>query len=212
MCYFQVRCNGDTDYGYGRRRRSIGDNGTEDAGKTQNWEENLELKIRMPVDLSPDSDGIQISKDECKLYLIITLAVALTFCVLSAMIVLIACIKRYQEVRNQLRRKKEQEEQATKANEESSDAKSKSDSSKNGRAIAYYPYFIPSGYDPRQFHSLNGSNGSTHGGAHSQRPVTVRSVKRRDREKSENRQQMEQRSQSTPNTPRMAREERAVMV
>ena len=37
-----------------------------------------------------------LDESECKIYLIVTLSVALTFCVLSAAVVLVACIKRYQ--------------------------------------------------------------------------------------------------------------------
>ena len=81
------------------------------VGKTKGWEENLELKIRMPPDLmggplggvavmsaSTTSGKTPLTESECKIYLIITLSVALTFCVLSAVIVLVACFKRYQEV------------------------------------------------------------------------------------------------------------------
>ena len=80
------------------------------VGKTKGWEENLELKIRMPPDLmggplggvavmsASTSGKTPLTESECKIYLIITLSVALTFCVLSAVIVLVACFKRYQEV------------------------------------------------------------------------------------------------------------------
>ncbi len=57
------------------------------------WEENLELKIRLPDDLLP-LGHTHLTEGECKLYLLITLAVALTFCVLSAVIVLVACVRR----------------------------------------------------------------------------------------------------------------------
>ena len=76
-------------------------------GKTKNWEENLELKIRMPPDLlvsqtnsksmiENNHESRPLRESECKIYLIVTLSVALTFCVLSATIVVVACFKKYQ--------------------------------------------------------------------------------------------------------------------
>ena len=62
----------------------------------------------MPADLLLDkdssTDGVRfgglgsrtMNESECKIYLIVTLSVALTFCVLSAAVVLVACVKRYQ--------------------------------------------------------------------------------------------------------------------
>jgi hypothetical protein len=62
----------------------------------------------MPSDLLTEKDssdairfgsglgGRSIDESECKIYLIVTLSVALTFCVLSAAVVFVACIKRYQ--------------------------------------------------------------------------------------------------------------------
>jgi len=62
----------------------------------------------MPADLllekETSTDGIRfgglgsrtMDESECKIYLIVTLSVALTFCVLSAAVVFVACIKRYQ--------------------------------------------------------------------------------------------------------------------
>ena len=65
----------------------------------------------MPADLLFDKDSVadavrfsggggfggrSIDESECKIYLIVTLSVALTFCVLSAAVVFVACIKRYQ--------------------------------------------------------------------------------------------------------------------
>ena len=44
------------------------------------------------------SGGHSFTESECKLYLIVTLSVALTFCVLSAVVVFVACIRRCQEV------------------------------------------------------------------------------------------------------------------
>lgn len=37
-----------------------------------------------------------IVESECKMYLIITLSVAMTFCILSAVVVIVACVRRYQ--------------------------------------------------------------------------------------------------------------------
>ncbi len=112
-----VRCDDrDAGHGYGRRkRRSIsGPTTNSSSGSTRQWEENLELKIRLPQDLildgrsgeapSPTSlyqgliPGKNFTESECKLYLIVTLSVALVFSVLSAFIVLVACIRRFQEV------------------------------------------------------------------------------------------------------------------
>ena len=81
----------------------------------QKWEENLELKIRLPDDLlaAHHLSGLRVSgqpslpltESECKLYLIVTLSVALTFCVLSASIVLAACVKRFQAIKSEKRRR-----------------------------------------------------------------------------------------------------------
>ena len=110
---FQVNCGETEEPGYGKRKkRSLYPhqrNGTATTdniymGKTKNWEENLELKIRMPPDLlvqssksiSDNHESRPLRESECKIYLIVTLSVALTFCVLSATIVVVACFKKYQ--------------------------------------------------------------------------------------------------------------------
>ena len=73
-----------------RRRRSA-----EPRGRTEGWQEDMELKVTMPRD-SP-MVGATLGEGECRLYLIVTLATALTFCVLSACIVLFACWRRWRE-------------------------------------------------------------------------------------------------------------------
>ena len=80
-------------------------------GKTKDWEENLELKIQMPVDLlrpGLDTENFKslLTESECKIYLIVTLSVSLSFCVLSATIMMVACYKRYRETKVQDRRKR----------------------------------------------------------------------------------------------------------
>ena len=125
MIRFQARCDNDPGPGYGKRRKRsvftnssilLGSTHRPHLGKTKDWEENLQLKIRMPSDLRMYDDGVRdaaitITESECKMYLILTLSVALTFLILSATIVLIACIKRYQESKANLRRRKQEAEE-----------------------------------------------------------------------------------------------------
>ena len=61
------------------------------------------------------------AESECKLYLIVTLSVALTFCVLSASIVLAACIKRFQAVKSEKQRRQKMEQQRESAEREDDD-------------------------------------------------------------------------------------------
>ena len=61
------------------------------------------------------------SESECKLYLIVTLSVALTFCVLSASIVLAACIKRFQAVKSEKQRRQKMEQQRESAERQDED-------------------------------------------------------------------------------------------
>ena len=86
-CYNEVDNNGV------RKKRNVPD---VNLGKTEGWEENMELKVTLPdgrkMTSSPDPS-------ECRLFLIVTLATALTFCLLSACIVLFACYRRYSESR-----------------------------------------------------------------------------------------------------------------
>lgn len=62
--------------------------------------------------------GLPLTESECKLYLIVTLSVALTFCVLSASIVMAACVKRFQAVKSDKRRRQKLEEEREKEREE----------------------------------------------------------------------------------------------
>ena len=75
------------------------------TGRTEGWQENLELKVRRQQELGPPCPQVTLPRDslqevvsplqegECRIYLIVTLATALTFCVLSACIVLFACFR-----------------------------------------------------------------------------------------------------------------------
>ena len=89
-CFNEVEGNGL------RRRREV----QQLRGKTDGWEQNMELKVRLPDDrklsTSPDPS-------ECRLFLIVTLATALTFCVLSACIVMFACYRRWSEARTKVK-------------------------------------------------------------------------------------------------------------
>lgn len=159
-----MNCGENEEPGYGRRKRSLykDGNNTENhhifLGKTTNWEENLELKIRMPPDLLVNSKSSvsngnhsEMLKSECKIYLIVTLSVALTFCVLSATIVVVACFKKYQETKAHLvaqSLEREEREQMTLKSEV--------------KSVNSMPQFNPTS-----------------------RPITVRSVKRRDKAKVE---------------------------
>lgn len=106
-----------------------------------------------------------LSESECKVYLIITLSVALTFCVLSATIVIVACLKKYQDSKiNALNR-----HQAEKEEQQRTDQVKKE---------MQQPNFGP--YYPQMAVAANS------------RPVTVRSVKRRDKAKVEERRMSQQ--------------------
>ena len=158
-----VRCDRDVDAGYGRRRRRS----LNDVNRTKHWEENLELKIRLPQDLT-NGESLSIltsplTESECKLYLIVTLATALTFCVLSAVIVLIACVRRVQEV-------KRREQRRQKAELEAKELQERQEKEQKMEKIAFALY--------------QNNNNRLNGAAPPQnKPVTVRSVKRRDKAK-----------------------------
>ena len=185
-----VNCGQNEEPGYGRKKRSLttphlnasasvekGQNsGLNDhiyIGKTKNWEENLELKIRMPPDLlvkepktlPSSNEGYEgrrpLHESECKLYLIITLSVALTFCVLSATIVTVACYKKFQETKAITLAQTHEEEREQMARRE---------------VKSVPPLLLP---PPISSPPVNASTAS--------RPVTVRSVKRRDKAKVEER-------------------------
>ncbi len=200
----QVNCGDNDDPGYGKKRkkRSLysprsrnGTNGQPDnlflgkdpheqvrilsqlqviflnLGKTKNWEENLELKIRMPPDIfsrdysksASDNSSLRV-ESECKIYLIVTLSVALTFCVLSATIVVVACFKKYQETKAiSMAQSLEKEEMEQMARTEV-------------KSVKQQP--LTTHFQAPQYN---------HGSVSSNRPVTVRSVKRRDKAKIEER-------------------------
>ena len=202
--FLQVNCGADEEPGYGRKRRSVLgsrlDNSTNRVsyGKTQNWEENLELKIRMPPDLISGGgharSGLEhpraLNESECKLYLIITLSVALTFCVLSAMIVVVACFKKYQEnraIKHAQNLEKEEKEQM---------ARTEVKSVPNKTSFDHLPQ-----------HFISQSPHLTAAMAPN-RPITVRSVKRRDKAKVEEKKM----SQQLHKLPGRSPDERAAVV
>jgi len=190
-----VNCGANEEPGYGRKRRSVlgshhhlVDNST--FGKTKNWQENLELKIRMPPDLlssnenskssqSSNLDPRALNESECKLYLIITLSVALTFCVLSAMIVVVACFKKYQEskaIKHAQNLEQEEKEQMTRTEVKSVASSSNSKNnfeSQNGGVLSNIPQHYFNSQSPHLASMAPN------------RPITVRSVKRRDKAKVE---------------------------
>ena len=135
---------------------------------------------------------------ECRLFLIITLATALTFLVLSACIVVFACIRRWQEGQAS---KKVVDTASILSNSSagfktvSSPGKRAGDSDSGGIQAALY--FVP--YCGGQV--INQAS----------KPVTVRSVKRRDRSKSLDRERRE-RKEGERSEAEQGREERAVMV
>ena len=88
----RTECYSDVDGNGIKKKRSV----AEQLGKTEGWDEKMELRVTLPDDKklaqSPDPS-------ECRLFLIVTLATALTFCLLSACIVVFACYRRYTETR-----------------------------------------------------------------------------------------------------------------
>ena len=71
-------------------------NSNTNKGRTEDGQEKLEIRV---VSLPEDSEtttatdsGTSVS--ECRLYLIVTLATALTFCLLSGAIVVFACLRK----------------------------------------------------------------------------------------------------------------------
>jgi len=93
-----IKCNESGDSV--RRRRDLGNSvnwsKNETYGKTEKWKENLELKVTAS-EMPKQQVAVQ-DISECQIYLIVTLSTALTFCVISATIVLYACIRRWREV------------------------------------------------------------------------------------------------------------------
>ena len=55
-----------------------------------------DLLVQSSKSISDNHESRPLRESECKIYLIVTLSVALTFCVLSATIVVVACFKKYQ--------------------------------------------------------------------------------------------------------------------
>ena len=90
----QTECFPDVDNNGVRRRREV-ESGA--GGKTEGWEENMELRVTLPDDKK--MSGPVPDPSECRLFLIVTLATALTFCLLSACIVVFACYRRFAETR-----------------------------------------------------------------------------------------------------------------
>ena len=197
----------------------------------------------MPSDLRMYDDGVRdaaitITESECKIYLILTLSVALTFLILSATIVLVACIKRYQESKaNIRRRKREAEEREQMARTEVKSVSQQmhltnadGEHKLNGHTLFYSSGLQHSG-DQRSLNFLQ-SNGNLANGGHlstnqTQRPITVRSVKRRDKAKTEEKKIVaanyafnnaastlfhDQKNSGTSTLPEKDGEEHAVMV
>lgn len=201
----QVNCGDNDDPGYGKRRKrrslysrhNTTNNDSIFLGKTTNWEENLELKIRMPPDLlvhsKSNSNNQQsqriLRESECKIYLIVTLSVALTFCVLSATIVVVACFKKYQESKAismaQTLEKEEREQMArTEVKSVSKLCEMNQCNFNSGSSNGFNNHLNSSQQQPGSMTSNN-------------RPVTVRSVKRRDKAKIEEKRLSGKRSASS---------------
>jgi hypothetical protein len=65
-------------------------------GRTEDWREKLEIRVVSLAEASGGGDGTGggvTSVAECRLYLVVTLATALVFCVLSGAIVVFACLR-----------------------------------------------------------------------------------------------------------------------
>jgi len=187
----RIQCVEEIEGNNIRKRREV-----ELRGKTEGWEENMELRVTLPddrkVSASPDAS-------ECRLFLIVTLATALTFCVLSACIVLFACFRRWQEGQAKT---KVVDTASIRSNSSAgfktvSPIKGTSDTGSQGIQAALY--FVP--YCGGQMVTPTS------------KPVTVRSVKRRDRSKSLDRERRERKESLSENSEgEHVREERAVMV
>ena len=148
-----------------------------------------------------------LNESECKLYLIITLSVALTFCVLSAMIVVVACFKKYQEskaIKHAQNLEQEEKEQMTrtevKSVASSSNSKNNFESSQNGGVLSNIPQHYFNSQSPHLASSSMAPN----------RPITVRSVKRRDKAKVEEKKMSQQ--HKIPTVPGRTPDERDAVV
>ena len=117
-----------------------------------------------------------LNESECKLYLIITLSVALTFCVLSAMIVVVACFKKYQEskaIKHAQNLEQEEKEQMTRTEVKSVASSSNSKNNFESQNLSNIPQHYFNSQSPHLASMAPN------------RPITVRSVKRRDKAKVE---------------------------
>ncbi len=97
QCADRVKRAAEQERDKGRVPREVGSS----KGRTEGWQENLEIRVvSLPTDLSAAATAVKgDSVSECRLYLIVTLATALTFCLLSAAIVVFACIRKAREKR-----------------------------------------------------------------------------------------------------------------
>ena len=170
----------------------------------------------MPPDLLSSSENAKssqssnldhpraLNESECKLYLIITLSVALTFCVLSAMIVVVACFKKYQEskaIKHAQNLEQEEKEQMARTEVKSvtTSSTSKNNFEQNGGVLS-----IPQHYFNSQSPHLASSSMAPN------RPITVRSVKRRDKAKVEEKKMSQQ--HKIPTVPGRTPDERDAVV
>ena len=146
----------------------------------------------MPVDLTFLRPGLDtenfkspLTESECKIYLIVTLSFALTFCVLSATIVMVACYKRYRETKVHDRRKRREAEELDQMSKADVKSVSSFHQQKEMNGLEDQPGYpqvlIPNdpsrggfSYTAQQNHYQQ-----------NQKPVTVHSVKRRDKAKTE---------------------------
>ena len=150
---------------------------------------------------TPVSKPSPLTESECKLYLIATLSVALTFCVLSATVVLVACAKRCQDVRRRERERRKQEEQGREEEIRNQEASKKKQDQQQPQQLtnvtstylsSSHLVHLPPHYArslelalQQQQQQLN--SGSLQQQTSQNKPVTVRSVKRRDKAKMEQR-------------------------
>ena len=148
-----------------------------------------------------------LNESECKLYLIITLSVALTFCVLSAMIVVVACFKKYQEskaIKHAQNLEQEEKEQMArtevKSVTSSTNSKNNFENQNGGGGVLSIPQHYFNSQSPHLASSSMAPN----------RPITVRSVKRRDKAKVEEKKMSQQ--HKIPTVPGRTPDERDAVV
>ena len=168
----------------------------------------------MPPDLLSSSENAKssqssnldhpraLNESECKLYLIITLSVALTFCVLSAMIVVVACFKKYQEskaIKHAQNLEQEEKEQMTRTEVKSVASSSNSKNNFESQNLSNIPQHYFNSQSPHLASSMAPN-----------RPITVRSVKRRDKAKVEEKKMSQQ--HKIPTVPGRTPDERDAVV